>query len=109
MVCYKRLCRPDCQCSTTASNGDSTTCIALERAYRTLQSVFQHSIFRPGQLESVLPALHGRDVFVRMANGAGKSLAMFLVPLAYSDMAVGAIISPLVSLMDEQVKHYQKN
>ena len=76
----------------------------MQRAFRTLQSVFQHSTFRPGQLESVLPALHGRDVFVCMATGAGKSLAMFLVPLAYSNMAVGVIISPLISLMDEQVR-----
>jgi len=51
----------------------------------------------------VLRALHGKDVFVRMATGAGKSLAMFLVPLAYSNVAVGVIISPLNSLMDEQV------
>ena len=41
---------------------------------------------------------------MRMATGAGKSLCMFMVPLAYSDSAIGVIISPLNSLMDEQVR-----
>ena len=48
-------------------------------------------------------ALHGRDVFARMATGAGKSLPMFAVPLSYSAKVVGVVISPLNSLMDEQV------
>ena len=47
--------------------------------------------------------LHGNDVFVRMATGAGKSLCMFLAPLAVSECAMGVIISPLNGLMDQQV------
>ena len=89
MVCYKPLCRPDCRWSTTAPNGDSTTCIALEKAYGTLQSVFQHSIFRPGQY-----CLHFMvEMFL--------FIWILVLEKAYSYMAVGAIISPL---MDEQVK-----
>ena len=64
---------------------------------------FQVSEFRPGQLESTLPALHGQDVFVRMATGSGKSLCMFLVPLTIDDRAMGVVISPLNALMDQQV------
>ena len=51
----------------------------------------------------MLPALHGKDTFVQMATGAGKSLWMFMVALTYSETAVRIIISPLNSLMDEQV------
>ena len=34
------------------------------------------------------PALHGKDTFVQMAAGAGKSLCMLTVPLMYLDTAV---------------------
>ena len=50
-----------------------------------------------------MPILHGNDVFVRMATGAGKSLCMFLAPLSISELAMGVIISPLNGLMDQQV------
>ena len=51
-----------------------------------------------------MPALHGKDVFVRMGTGSGKTLCMFLVPLAASNVATGLIISPLIGLMEQQVQ-----
>ena len=51
----------------------------------------------------MLPLLHGHDVFVRMATGAGKSPCMFLAPLAAQKNGIGVVISPLNGLMDEQV------
>ena len=69
----------------------------------TLQCQFKHDRFRTGQLEAVIPAVHGKDVFVRMATGSGKTLCMLLPPLAKSTSAMGVIISPLNGLMDEQV------
>ena len=77
--------------------------MAVEKANAVLRNTFGHSSFRPEQLEAIVGALHGRDVFVRMATGAGKSLPMFAVPLSYSAKAVGVVINPLNSLMDEQV------
>lgn len=68
-----------------------------------MATYFGFDDFRTGQLEAILPALHGRDVVVQMAIGAGKSLCMFTVLLAYSNDAVGVIISPLNALMDKQV------
>ena len=107
MQSYRPLCRLDCRYSTgtvgLAKDGMPMTCIAVERLNAALHSVFGFRDFRPGQLDAMLPVLHGRDVFVRMTTGAGKSLAMFLVPLSHSPTAVGVIISPLISLMDEQV------
>ena len=80
------------------------SCAAREKASGTLQSYFKYCSFRPGQLDAVLPALHGKDVFVRMATGSGKSLCMYLVPLAVSDSSIGIIISPLIGLMGQQVR-----
>ena len=82
---------------------ESGSCLAFNKLHQTLRSVFGFTNFHPGQLESMLPALHGKDTFVQMATGAGKSLCMFMVPLTYSETAVGIIISPLNSLMDKQV------
>ena len=66
-------------------------------------SFFKFAEFRPGQLEATLAVLHNKDVFVRMATGSGKSLCMFLPPLAANDNSMGVIISPLNALMDQRV------
>lgn len=90
-----------------ASRGVSGGCFGQCRAVQNLQSVlhntYGHTEFRPGQLDATLAALHGQDVFIRMSTGAGKSLCMFLPPLAMSSSSMGVVISPLNCLMDEQV------
>lgn len=71
----------------------------LDKLQDALHKYFSYSNFRDGQLEALLPLLHGRDVFVHMATGSGKSLCMFLGPLAINESAIGMIISPLNGLM----------
>ena len=83
---------------------DGPTLYSHFAVHNTLHKVFGFSEFRSGQLEAIFPALHGRDTFVQMATGSRKSLCMFMVPLVQSDTAKGIVISPLNSLMDEQVK-----
>ena len=83
--------------------GGGSVCEAKAQLEDTLQRFFKFSSFRLGQLEAVLHLAHGRDVFVRMATGGGKSVCMFVLPLALSTTAIGVIISPLNSLMDQQV------
>ena len=68
-----------------------------------LRSTFGYQNFRPGQLEALLPAAHGKDVFVHMRTGGGKSLCIFLLPLAFGHDAMGIVVSPLVGLMEQQV------
>ena len=82
-------------------------CCVYDRIHCQL-SRFGFSDFRPGQLEAVLSILHGNDVFVRVATGCGKSLCMFLPPLVHGEKAAAIIISPLVGLMDEQVRSFWK-
>ena len=45
-------------------------------------------------------------MFVWMATGAGKSLCMFLAPLAVSESAVGVVVSPLNGLVEQQVSNF---
>ena len=100
------LCNGSCTSGVTVATSSSTAvpCAARERLQEALLTYFQHAEFRPGQLESsTLPALHRKDVFVRMATVSGKSLCMFLVPLSHSSTAMGIIISPLKALMEQQV------
>lgn len=72
-----------------------------DKLQAVLQKYFSFSNFRDGQLEALVPLLHGRDVFARMVTGSGKSICMFLGPLALSDSAIG--LSPLSGLMEQQV------
>ena len=98
MTDYKPLCDGVC-CSVDATS----SCAAVRAVLSVIRDVFGFASARPGQLEAIIPALHGHDVFIKMATGAGKSICMFSVPLAYSSSAIGIIFSPLNALMDEQV------
>ena len=79
------------------------TCSCSSKLKDVMQQFFGYSTFRPGQLEASLSVLHGHDVFIQMATGSGKSLCMFLGPLAKSAEAIGVVISPLNGLMEQQV------
>jgi len=66
-----------------------------------LRSHFGHPGFRPGQAEAVAAAREGRDVLLVMPTGAGKSVCYQLPALIDGRLAV--VVSPLVSLMQDQV------
>ena len=92
------------KCPVMASGAiEGVGCVVPEKLKCTLQKYYSYTQFRPGQLESLLAIAHGKDVFVKLATGSGKSLCMFLLPLAISSTAMAIIISPLNGLMDEQV------
>ena len=67
----------------------------------TLQRSFGFTHFRPGQQEAVEAALAGRDVLMVMPTGAGKSLCYQLPALLRDELTI--VVSPLVSLMTDQV------
>ena len=73
------------------------------RAEDALHRHFGHPGFRPGQREAVEAAMAGRDVLVVMPTGAGKSLCYQLPALEDSE-ALTLVVSPLVSLMQDQVE-----
>ena len=67
-----------------------------------LRRHFGHPEFRPGQLEAVEAVVNSRDVLLVMPTGAGKSLG-YQLP-AVLDRKLALIVSPLVSLMTDQVQ-----
>ena len=82
---------------------DRSSCSLRSRVHEGLEKYFHFSTLRPGQFEAVEPILQGKDVFVRMVTGSGKSLCMFLPPLIVSLEAAAVVVSPLNGLMEQQV------
>ena len=76
---------------------------AREPGYRTL---------RPKQLEVIRAFVSGHDIFVSLPTGSGKSLCFALLPSEFDRMwgltettaSIVIVVSPLISLMQDQVK-----
>jgi len=73
----------------------------IDAARDKLQQVFGFRDFRSGQQEVVEALLAGRDAFVLMPTGGGKSLCFQLPALLRAGTAI--VVSPLISLMKDQV------
>ncbi len=72
-----------------------------------LKKRFGFESFRPGQQEIVGDILRGRDVLAIMPTGGGKSLCFQLPALLRPGVCI--VVSPLIALMQDQVRLLQDN
>ena len=74
----------------------------IDDARQALEEHFGYAEFRPGQVPVVEAAFAGRDALAVMPTGAGKSVC-YQVPAVLMD-GLALVVSPLISLMDDQVR-----
>ena len=79
----------------------------MEKMYELLKDYFGFDEFRPNQVEAIENVVSGKDVILVMPTGGGKSLCYQLPPLLMNKMTV--VISPLISLMKDQVDSLNAN
>ena len=81
--------------------------MSIDSPQQTLQEVFGYSTFRPWQQEIVETLIGGHNAFVLMPTGGGKSLCYQIPALHRAGVAI--VVSPLISLMKDQVDALQAN
>lgn len=77
-----------------------------DEALEILRKYWGHDEFRPMQWEVISSILHNRDSLTLFPTGGGKSIC-FQVPTMMRE-GLCLVVSPLVSLMEDQVMHLQQ-
>lgn len=75
-------------------------------ARKVLERAFGYDTFRPGQQQAICALLEGSDVVAVMPTGAGKSVCYQIPAVVMPGLAL--VISPLISLMADQVRSLQE-
>ena len=77
----------------------------LQTPLEILKNVFGHEAFRPLQEQIINHVLNRHDALIVLPTGGGKSLCYQLPALIFDGVTV--VVSPLISLMQDQVMQLQ--
>lgn len=79
----------------------------MNKIFEILNKYYGYNSFRKGQYEIISNILRRRDSFCILPTGAGKSICYQIPALMFNGITI--VISPLISLMKDQVDNLNSN
>ena len=79
----------------------------MNEVFKVLNKYYGYNTFRKGQYEIISNILRGRDSYCILPTGGGKSICYQIPALLFKGITI--VISPLISLMKDQVDNLNSN